>query len=67
MEKEGHAVNMDTKAIERIKELEDALEDAYVKIDLQQETIDEQAEHIKVLKAQHIADIQLRKANYEVA
>ncbi len=33
-------------------ELIEMLEDAYIKIDLQQETIDEQEEMIRVLKAQ---------------
>ena len=39
-------------AVERIKELEAQLEDAYVKIDLLHEALDERDEQVKVLKGQ---------------
>ena len=40
-------MDIDVKAAERIAELEADLEDAYVTIDLQQETINEQEELIR--------------------
>ena len=39
-------------AIERIKELEDQLEDAYVTIDLLHEALDERDEQVRALKGQ---------------
>lgn len=39
-------------AVEHIKELEAQLEDAYVKIDLLHEALDERDEQVKVLKGQ---------------
>ena len=41
-------------AIERIKELEAQLEDAYVKIDLLNEALDEREEQVRALKGQLI-------------
>lgn len=60
-------MNMDQKAAERIAELEADLEDAFVTIDLQQETINEQEELIRSLKAQIRAIQNGQKVDYGVA
>ena len=57
-------MNTDMIAAERIKELEEQLEDAYVKIDLQQETIDEQDQLLRTLKAQIRAIQNGQKVDY---
>lgn len=51
-------------AIERIKELEDQLDDAYVTIDLLHEALDERDDQVRALKGQLIILRQDRR--YEV-
>ena len=60
-------MNMDQSAAERIKELEDQLEDAYIKIDLQDETIIEQEGLIRTLKAWIQRKKNAQNVDYEVA
>lgn len=60
-------MNNDMIAAERIAELEAQLEDAYVKIDLQQETIDEQDQLLRTMRAQIKALQNGQKVNYGVA
>lgn len=58
---------IDVIAAKRIAELEADLEDAFVTIDLQQETINEQEELIRSMKAQIRAIQNGQKVNYGVA
>ena len=45
-------MNMDKAASERIQELEAQLEDAYVKIDLLEEALDERTQELRAAKGQ---------------
>ena len=49
------------------RDAQEHIEECHVIIDLQREEIDELRAQVKMLKAQHIADLQNRKVNYEVA